>query len=160
MEEPLGGARVASGDESESGHHVQQAAQEPPHDDTANSSRAAGSARSIDLEEAANSEENIVPSIACQLLPHGLYAFLPASIALMAWLATLSQDDCDFAKVTGDVVAELTGSSGAIAKSNSFSSCFRFFGSRSSQLQKCLSSNLDLIIGESRSTTTRQMSGP
>mmetsp|Transcript_29675 Transcript_29675/g.66983 ORF Transcript_29675/g.66983 Transcript_29675/m.66983 type:complete len:269 (+) Transcript_29675:201-1007(+) len=112
MEAPPGGARAASGDESESGRHDgQQAASETPQDDTPNSNRAAGSARSMDLEdEEANSEENVVPSMACHLLPHGLYVFLPASVALMAWLATLSKDDCDYAKVTGDIVAEITGS--------------------------------------------------
>ncbi|EJK63292.1 hypothetical protein THAOC_16057, partial [Thalassiosira oceanica] len=126
MEALPGGARAASGDESESGRHDgQQAASETPQDVTPNSNRAAGNARSMDLEdEEANSEENVVPSMACHLLPHGLYVFLPASVALMAWLATLSKDDCDYAKVTGDIVAEITGSPGAIAWINTF---FAFF---------------------------------
>ena len=104
--EASSGARTASGDESESDHD-----QEPP---PPNSSRA-----DLEDEEEANGEEIIVPSIACQLLPHGLYVFLPATVALMAWLATLSADDCDLAKVTGDAVAELTGNPGATVLINS-----------------------------------------
>ena len=104
---------ASRGDESESDHDGQDPETPPP-----NSSRAA---RSLDLEdeEEANGEEIIVPSIACQLLPHGLYVFLPATVALMAWLATLSADDCDLAKVTGDAVAELTGNPGATELINS-----------------------------------------
>jgi hypothetical protein len=41
-------------------------------------------------------------------LPHGCYSLFVATICTMAWIASLFQDGCDFAKVSGPIVAELT----------------------------------------------------
>lgn len=42
------------------------------------------------------------------LLPHGGYPLLPATLSSMAWIASLSQDGCDYAKLTGNGVFKLT----------------------------------------------------
>jgi hypothetical protein len=44
-----------------------------------------------------------------RMLPHGSYSLIPAVLTTMAWLASLFQDKCDFARVTGDIVATLSG---------------------------------------------------
>lgn len=46
----------------------------------------------------------------CSLLPHGGYTLIPATLSTMAWIASLAQDGCDYAKLTGPIVAELTNS--------------------------------------------------
>lgn len=48
--------------------------------------------------------------VECRLLPHGGYTLLPAVLSTMAWLASLAQDGCDYVRVTGDVVFDLTQS--------------------------------------------------
>lgn len=48
--------------------------------------------------------------IECSLLPHGGYTLLPAVLSTMAWLASLAQDGCDYARITGPVVNDLTQS--------------------------------------------------
>lgn len=45
------------------------------------------------------------------ILPHGIYALLPATLATMAWMTALSLDGCDFARLTGPAVTKLTQSS-------------------------------------------------
>lgn len=40
--------------------------------------------------------------------PHGCYSLWVASLCTTAWMASLVQDGCDFARVEGPVVAELT----------------------------------------------------
>ena len=47
----------------------------------------------------------------CRLLPHGGYTLIPAVLSTAAWLAALAQDGCDYARLTGFVVAEATMSS-------------------------------------------------
>eukprot|EP00980_Cylindrotheca_fusiformis_P020462 scaffold7514_cov67-Cylindrotheca_fusiformis.AAC.2 len=42
------------------------------------------------------------------VLPHGCYSLFVATVCTIAWIASLLQDGCDFAKVSGPVVAELT----------------------------------------------------
>lgn len=49
-----------------------------------------------------------MPSL--RLLPHGGYTLIPATLSTVAWLASLSQDGCDYAKMTGFFVAEATQS--------------------------------------------------
>ena len=49
-----------------------------------------------------------MPSL--RLLPHGGYTLIPAVLSTVAWLASLSQDGCDFARLTGFIVAEATQS--------------------------------------------------
>lgn len=44
----------------------------------------------------------------CRLLPHGAYALVCAVLSTLAWLSSLFQDGCDFAQLTGNVVALLT----------------------------------------------------
>jgi hypothetical protein len=46
----------------------------------------------------------------CRLLPHGGYTLIPAVLSTVAWLAALSQDGCDYARLTGYIVAEVTKS--------------------------------------------------
>lgn len=46
----------------------------------------------------------------CSLLPHGGYSLIPATLSTMAWIASLAQDGCDYARLTGPIVAELTNS--------------------------------------------------
>jgi hypothetical protein len=47
----------------------------------------------------------------CRLLPHGGYTLIPAVLSTVAWLSALSQDGCDYARLTGYIVAEATMSS-------------------------------------------------
>jgi len=49
-------------------------------------------------------------SLDCRLLPHGAYTLLSATLASMGWIAILAQDGCDFVRLTGPSVSELTGS--------------------------------------------------
>lgn len=44
------------------------------------------------------------------LLPHGAYSLFPAVLCTLAWLASLSQDGCDYSTVSGPIVQELTNS--------------------------------------------------
>ncbi len=44
----------------------------------------------------------------CRMLPHGAYALVCAVLSTLAWLASLIQDTCDFAQLTGDLVELLT----------------------------------------------------
>lgn len=44
----------------------------------------------------------------CRLLPHGGYTLIPAVLSTVAWLASLSQDGCDYARLTGFIVATAT----------------------------------------------------
>lgn len=43
----------------------------------------------------------------CRLLPHGTYSLIPAVLSAMAWLASLFQDGCDFARLSGEAVQQL-----------------------------------------------------
>jgi hypothetical protein len=49
-----------------------------------------------------------MPSL--RLLPHGGYTLIPATLSTVAWLASLSQDGCDYARLTGFIVASATKS--------------------------------------------------
>mmetsp|Transcript_14048 Transcript_14048/g.19205 ORF Transcript_14048/g.19205 Transcript_14048/m.19205 type:complete len:273 (-) Transcript_14048:404-1222(-) len=51
------------------------------------------------------------PGFDCQLLPHGGYTLLPAILSSIAWLASLAQDGCDYARLTGPIVSDITQSS-------------------------------------------------
>eukprot|EP00970_Alexandrium_tamarense_P005710 scaffold933_cov190-Alexandrium_tamarense.AAC.30 len=46
--------------------------------------------------------------IRCRCFPHGIYVVLPAIFATFAWLSSLSQDGCDYARLTGPIVADIT----------------------------------------------------
>ncbi|EED94413.1 predicted protein [Thalassiosira pseudonana CCMP1335] len=41
--------------------------------------------------------------IRCRCFPHGIYVVLPAIFATFAWLSSLSQDGCDYARLTGPI---------------------------------------------------------
>ena len=41
-----------------------------------------------------------------RLLPHGAYILVPAVLSTIAWLASLMEDGCDYAAVSGDVLGE------------------------------------------------------
>jgi hypothetical protein len=43
----------------------------------------------------------------CRLMPHGSYTVWIATLSTIAWCASLFQDGCDYAKVTGTIVSEL-----------------------------------------------------
>lgn len=43
-----------------------------------------------------------------RLLPHGHYVLFPAVLTTMGWLAALFQDNCDYVRLTGSVVADLS----------------------------------------------------
>jgi hypothetical protein len=45
-------------------------------------------------------------SRSCRLLPHGGYSLLVATVATMGWIASLFQDGCNFALVSGPIVQE------------------------------------------------------
>lgn len=45
----------------------------------------------------------------CRWLPHGAYTLIPTTLATLAWIASLSQDGCDYARLEGSSVIELTG---------------------------------------------------
>eukprot|EP00545_Synedropsis_sp_CCMP1620_P005545 CAMPEP_0119015100 /NCGR_PEP_ID=MMETSP1176-20130426/10559_1 /TAXON_ID=265551 /ORGANISM="Synedropsis recta cf, Strain CCMP1620" /LENGTH=244 /DNA_ID=CAMNT_0006968367 /DNA_START=191 /DNA_END=925 /DNA_ORIENTATION=- len=40
-------------------------------------------------------------------LPHGAYSLFPAVLCTLAWLASLSQDGCDYSSVSGSVVQQI-----------------------------------------------------
>ncbi len=44
------------------------------------------------------------------ILPHGGYTLIPATIATMAWMTSLSLDGCDYARLTGRSVEKITHS--------------------------------------------------
>ncbi|KAL3780489.1 hypothetical protein HJC23_012574 [Cyclotella cryptica] len=44
----------------------------------------------------------------CSCCPHGFYVVLPAILSTFGWLVRLSQDGCDYSRLTGPIVAELT----------------------------------------------------
>jgi len=46
--------------------------------------------------------------VQCRLLPHGAYAVIPALLSTFAWLASLSQDGCDYARLKGPIVNQLS----------------------------------------------------
>lgn len=46
-------------------------------------------------------------SSSCLLLPHGSYALFVAVLCTAAWVASVFQDGCDFAKVEGPIVQQL-----------------------------------------------------
>mmetsp|Transcript_19423 Transcript_19423/g.29195 ORF Transcript_19423/g.29195 Transcript_19423/m.29195 type:complete len:251 (+) Transcript_19423:97-849(+) len=43
-------------------------------------------------------------------LPHGGYTLLPAVLCTLAWMASLVQDGCDYARLEGPIVKNITGS--------------------------------------------------
>ncbi|EEC47786.1 predicted protein [Phaeodactylum tricornutum CCAP 1055/1] len=45
-----------------------------------------------------------------RLLPHGVYSLIPTVLTSMAWLASIFQDNCGFARLSGDIVADMTSS--------------------------------------------------
>ena len=45
-----------------------------------------------------------------QLLPHGWYSLIPPVLATMAWMSSLFQEGCDYAKITGSLVQALADS--------------------------------------------------
>mmetsp|Transcript_4197 Transcript_4197/g.8491 ORF Transcript_4197/g.8491 Transcript_4197/m.8491 type:complete len:264 (+) Transcript_4197:313-1104(+) len=45
-----------------------------------------------------------------QLLPHGWYSLMPPVLATMAWMSSLFQEGCDYAKITGSLVQALADS--------------------------------------------------
>lgn len=47
-------------------------------------------------------------TVKCLFLPHGLYAVMPALFSTFAWLSSLTQDGCDYARLTGPIVTEIT----------------------------------------------------
>jgi len=47
-------------------------------------------------------------TVECRLLPHGGYTMLPAVFSTLGWLASLAQDGCDYARVSGEVVQKMT----------------------------------------------------
>jgi len=44
-----------------------------------------------------------------RMLPHGAYTLIPTTLATLAWIASLSQDGCDYARLEGPIVGDLTG---------------------------------------------------
>ena len=44
----------------------------------------------------------------CRLLPHGAYSLLPATLTTLGWIASLFHDACNYAKVTGNVVDDMS----------------------------------------------------
>jgi hypothetical protein len=40
-------------------------------------------------------------------LPHGAYSLFPAVLCTLAWLASLSQDGCDYSTVSGSIVQQI-----------------------------------------------------
>ncbi|KAL7472148.1 hypothetical protein ACHAXS_012498 [Conticribra weissflogii] len=47
-------------------------------------------------------------TVKCLFLPHGFYAVIPALFSTFAWLSSLTQDGCDYARLTGPIVTEIT----------------------------------------------------
>lgn len=76
-----------------------------------------GTEAAVRTEAASPGENFAVPASAvepspattqCKCLPHGVYAVVASLFATMAWLACLSKDGCDYARVTGPIVADIT----------------------------------------------------
>ncbi len=47
----------------------------------------------------------------CRPLPHGCYPMLPMILSVLGWIASVLEDGCSYARVTGPIVHTLTGSS-------------------------------------------------
>lgn len=47
------------------------------------------------------------PRTPCTCLPHGFYTLIPITLSFAAWVASLSQDGCDFATVSGPIISQL-----------------------------------------------------
>eukprot|EP00579_Thalassiosira_antarctica_P001620 CAMPEP_0201868492 /NCGR_PEP_ID=MMETSP0902-20130614/2350_1 /ASSEMBLY_ACC=CAM_ASM_000551 /TAXON_ID=420261 /ORGANISM="Thalassiosira antarctica, Strain CCMP982" /LENGTH=296 /DNA_ID=CAMNT_0048393839 /DNA_START=46 /DNA_END=936 /DNA_ORIENTATION=- len=56
----------------------------------------------------ASAVEPAPTSVNCRCFPHGVYAIIPALFSTMAWFACLSKDACDYARVTGPIVGDIT----------------------------------------------------
>jgi len=48
-----------------------------------------------------------IPRTTCTCNPHGFYSLIPATLSFAAWVASLSQDGCDFASISGPIVSEI-----------------------------------------------------
>lgn len=46
-------------------------------------------------------------------LPHGTYTLIPTILTTMAWLISLSQDGCDYARITGPIVNKMINANSA-----------------------------------------------
>lgn len=69
---------------------------------------AAAAASSENYTVPASAVEPAPTGVKCRLCPHGVYAAFPAIFGTLAWLACLSKDGCDYARVTGPIVADIT----------------------------------------------------
>eukprot|EP00581_Thalassiosira_minuscula_P016065 CAMPEP_0183726102 /NCGR_PEP_ID=MMETSP0737-20130205/22367_1 /TAXON_ID=385413 /ORGANISM="Thalassiosira miniscula, Strain CCMP1093" /LENGTH=300 /DNA_ID=CAMNT_0025957327 /DNA_START=156 /DNA_END=1058 /DNA_ORIENTATION=+ len=56
----------------------------------------------------ASAVEPAPSSLKCRLCPHGVQAVITAMFSTMAWFACLSKNGCDYARVTGPIVADIT----------------------------------------------------
>jgi len=50
----------------------------------------------------------------CSLLPHGAYTLIPATLSTMGWIASLAQDGCDYSRLTGPTVDDLTAGTAVV----------------------------------------------
>ncbi|KAL7545380.1 hypothetical protein ACHAWF_008729, partial [Thalassiosira exigua] len=56
----------------------------------------------------ASAVEPAPANLSCRFCPHGAFAAVPLLLATFAWFVRLSQDGCDYARLTGPTVAEIT----------------------------------------------------
>jgi hypothetical protein len=72
-------------------------------------------AREEDAEAASNevarpitvpSQVEIVDPTQCLCFPHGFYSSIPAILSTFGWFARLSQDGCDYSRLTGPIVGK------------------------------------------------------
>ena len=47
----------------------------------------------------------------CRPLPHGCYPIFPMILSILGWIASVVEDGCSYARVTGPIVQSVTGSS-------------------------------------------------
>lgn len=81
--------------------------EEPTNNDNYNEVRTAATS-SENFTIPASTVEPAPTGVRCKLCPHGAFAAFPTIFALMAWLACLSKNGCDYARLTGPIVADIT----------------------------------------------------
>lgn len=63
----------------------------------------------IDFRTAAFIEPALTGSgLKCQCFPHGVYGVSIVFLSMMAWLVSLSKDGCDYSRIVGPIVADIT----------------------------------------------------
>lgn len=77
-------------------------------DETSNNEVRTAATSSENFTDPTSTVEPAPSSLKCRFLPHGVYAVIPSLLSMLAWFACLSKDGCDYARVAGPIVADIT----------------------------------------------------